>query len=328
LLHTEKQKLLSEKKSPWKCFFYSDEGKHAFVVGELDRLNIPCRQTENGFESQEIFVEQIRKIEKSYSPKSNSFREQLREILDKVIMQSKTYEEVLTRLEQSGCKVKCGKYLAVRPKAANNFIRTKSLGENYSEQAIRNRLAHKAKFESDTDKQIQAATPDTLEFMTQKTIRHYTIVFAANVLPMRKVRKSKPFAWENCAELDRLAELNRKINAGATIASLRSDFVSAEKSVIEHTDTLARMKQSRHIYSSSIPEIETALAGERQRLKEISDTLTLAEKVMGGTYVQSLVNEEKQRLQSEFIPNGLKSADCDNSRLEELSYKVATGRKM
>jgi hypothetical protein len=74
LLEVENEKLVAEKSSPWKSFFYSDENKLNFVSAELDRLTIPYRTTENGFEAQQIFVEQIRKIEKQYKPKENSHR--------------------------------------------------------------------------------------------------------------------------------------------------------------------------------------------------------------------------------------------------------------
>lgn len=33
----------------------------------------------------------------------------------------------------------------------------------------------------------------------------------------------------------------------------------------------------------------------------------MAEKVFGGTYVQSLVGEERERRESKFIPNGLRT---------------------
>jgi len=166
-----------------------------FVSTELDRLNIPYRNTENGFEAQQIFAEHIRKIEKQYKPKENSHRDTLRDILDKVIMQSKNYDEVLQRLQDNDCEIKRGKYLAVRPQFATNYIRTKSLGQDYSEQGIRNRLTRKLQFEQANDVQINSTKPDTLEHMTFKTIRHYTIVFASgNYLPMKRKNKMKHFS--------------------------------------------------------------------------------------------------------------------------------------
>jgi len=259
LLEVENEKLIAEKHSPWKSFFYSDSDKQSFVIAELTRLQLPFRETGNGFEAQEIYVEQIRKIEKSYNPKENPHRETLRDLLDKSIMQSQSYDEVLERLRESGCEVKCGMYVAARPKYATNFIRLKSLGEDYSEQAIKNRLTYKARFESGVnDKIATSSNPDSPQVMTYKTIRHYTVVFAAGVLPMRKLKKKKPFTWENCEVLDRLASLNKKINDGVTLQSLRRDFARLEKSVEDLEGTLARAKShDSHYDDYTIREIET-----------------------------------------------------------------------
>jgi hypothetical protein len=55
-------------------------------------------------------------------------------------------------------------------------------------------------------------------------------------------------------------------------------------------------------------KIEDAVNEANQALKESSDLLSAAEKVMGGTFVQSLVGEERQRREANYVPNGLKSA--------------------
>jgi len=65
---------------------------------------------------------------------------------------------------------------------------------------------------------------DSLKVMVQKNIRQYTIVFAQGFLPMKKVNIKKPFSWTNCEELDKLASLNKRINQGLTLESLRNDF--------------------------------------------------------------------------------------------------------
>ena len=135
-LEVENEKLLFEKSSPWKSFYYSSAEKQNHVISELERLGISYRESSNGFEAQEIYVEQIRKIEKAYKPKENPHRDTLRNLLDKTIMQSKTFDEVLEKLKSEGCEVKQGKYFAIRPKYATNFIRTHQLGADYSEQAL------------------------------------------------------------------------------------------------------------------------------------------------------------------------------------------------
>ena len=58
----------------------------------------------------------------------------------------------------------------------------------------------------------------------------------------------------------------------------------------------------------NIEKLEETLLPEQEQLKITGDLLAMTEKVIGGTYVQSLVREERERRESDFIPNGLKPA--------------------
>ena len=60
--------------------------------------------------------------------------------------------------------------------------------------------------------------------------------------------------------------------------------------------------------TENLKKLETDLNSEREKLKQADEIFVMAEKVMGGTYVQSLVAEERERRESQLIPNGLKSA--------------------
>jgi hypothetical protein len=325
LLRVERANLIAEKHSEWMAFYYSDEAKQSYIVAELDRLRIPYRLTENGFDSQLCYVDEIRKLEKSYNAPSKSHRDTLRDLLDKVVMQSASFDEVLERLRDNDCEVKCGKYLAVKPQYATNFIRTHRLGGEYSEQALKNRLLYKARFEQDVDAKIAAAVPESAEFLVQKTIRHYTIVFASGVLPVRKRDKKRAFSWENCEELDKLSALNKKLNEGVTPTSLRNEAARLEQSVTELEETLERFKARANPDEWTVAEIEKGLSEDRAKLCDTVALLDTLEKVVGKTLVQGLINEQRRRTQSDFIPNGLMAAESSQSdfeRIEKLSMKA------
>lgn len=357
-LEHETTKLKKEKQSPYKAFFYTIPEKQAFVQARLDELGIPYRDTENGFEAQDCYVETIRKIEKEFSPKTNQ-REQLRNDIDRMLMQSKDFDELLDRLKAAGYEVKHGKYISVKPKKGGAFIRLKSLGEYYSEQALRNRLAEKARYEQQLSKKVADARQQSApNAVVLRTMQFYTISFAKGGLPMRRRDQKKPFAWTNDSELDSLLSLNKRINDGASLESLRADFAEKEKAA---ADTESRLrseekdlrsfydlkekllivyegKQSRlfsreqaraslKLYPSITPEnyrnvdalianqeeaVRSASAAYEQAQKELaksSATLATAEKVFGGTYVQSLAAEERQRRETQYIPNGMKYAN-------------------
>lgn len=60
--------------------------------------------------------------------------------------------------------------------------------------------------------------------------------------------------------------------------------------------------------TENLRQTEKNLETEKENLKQTAEIFSMAEKVFGGTYVQSLVGEERERKESEIIPNGLKNA--------------------
>lgn len=358
LLEKENEKLERQKLSPYKSFYYSSPEKQAYVQARLDELTVPYRETENGFEAQECFVEAIRKIEKEFKPTRSAVRDKLRDDIDRLLMQCNSVDELLEKLKSERYTIKQGKYIAVKPHNGGQFIRLKSLGEFYSEYALRNRLNAKKKYESNIQKQIDSfKNKDTPKAVVIRTIQFYTIAFSNGALPMRKRETKKPFAWTNDSELDKLTALNKRINEGATLESLRNEFKKLEESVTEKEAVLNKAeKDLRAFYelkekieivfegkksdlftlrqaqqelekhpnitksnyrnveilinneSENVKKAESELSSEREKLKEAAEIFSTAEKVMGGTYVQSIVGEERERRESKYVPNGLKSS--------------------
>lgn len=93
LMEKENQNLEKQKNSPYKSFFYSVPEKQIFVQSQLDEKNIPYHQTENGFEAQECYIDEIRKIEKEFKP-TGSIREKIRDDVDRLLMQSASVDEL------------------------------------------------------------------------------------------------------------------------------------------------------------------------------------------------------------------------------------------
>lgn len=60
--------------------------------------------------------------------------------LDACILQNNTFEDFLEMLQEKGYEIKQGKYLAVRPPGMNRFKRCKTIGDEYSEERIRQRI--------------------------------------------------------------------------------------------------------------------------------------------------------------------------------------------
>lgn len=69
-------------------------------------------------------------------------RGMVRADVDAALLRARSFSDFLTRLRVQGYEVRTeGKYLAVRPSNSSRYVRLKSLGEDYTEDAIRARLA-------------------------------------------------------------------------------------------------------------------------------------------------------------------------------------------
>lgn len=69
-------------------------------------------------------------------------RGMVRADVDAALLRSRSFSDFLIRLRAQGYEVRTqGKYLAVKPSGSSRYVRLKSLGEDYTEDAIRARLA-------------------------------------------------------------------------------------------------------------------------------------------------------------------------------------------
>jgi uncharacterized coiled-coil protein SlyX len=113
----------------------------------------------------------------------------------------------------------------------------------YNELALRNRIQNRGTYEMMINNNLNAVKDkQSLEYRYHLTVRQYVITFKGGRLPARKVRKKEPFTFVNDAELDRLAALNRRINQGATITSLRNELAQTEKTIAFTEKKLEAMK--------------------------------------------------------------------------------------
>ena len=70
-----------------------------------------------------------------------SWKNKLKAAIDTIIPQSADFEDFIKRLEASGHEIKRGKYISVRAEGQERFTRTKTLGIDYTEEAITKRIA-------------------------------------------------------------------------------------------------------------------------------------------------------------------------------------------
>jgi len=70
-------------------------------------------------------------------------REKLEQMIDAALENCKDYNSFLANLKSAGCEIKRGKYTSVKVPGASRFARLKSLGDDYTEEAILERILSK-----------------------------------------------------------------------------------------------------------------------------------------------------------------------------------------
>ena len=72
--------------------------------------------------------------------KGTSWKAKLKVAIDAVILQAKDFDDFLRLLQEQGYEVKRGKYVSFRAPGQERFTRCKTLGEAYTEEAIKERI--------------------------------------------------------------------------------------------------------------------------------------------------------------------------------------------
>ncbi|HAP4952754.1 TPA: relaxase/mobilization nuclease domain-containing protein [Enterococcus faecalis] len=154
--------------------------------------------------------------ENEQSKKGTSWKSRLQFDIDRLIKQSKDWEEFLKKMAELGYEIKHGKHIAFKPKDKQRFTRTKTIGEDYTEERLKERI---------TENQNIKASP------VKKRI--------GNVINMNtnaKVKESKGYEyWATKHNLNTMAE---------SVIFIREHGINSVKQLDEYIRKSAEERQS------------------------------------------------------------------------------------
>ncbi|HEL1032105.1 TPA: relaxase/mobilization nuclease domain-containing protein, partial [Streptococcus equi subsp. zooepidemicus] len=81
----------------------------------------------------------------SEDKKGNSYKSRLQFDIDRTIKQSINWQDFLSKMESCGYEIKQGKHIAFISKNQQRFTRAKTIGVNYTEERIKDRILNKEK---------------------------------------------------------------------------------------------------------------------------------------------------------------------------------------
>lgn len=130
--------------------YHSYYGSYMNIRNQSDRLckehNLSVIDVETQKEINEI---KRRKFVNWYDwnedKKGKSYKSRLQFDMDRVIQKAINWEHFLKIMEQHGYEIKFGKYIAFKQKNQQRFTRAKTIGDNYTEEKIKERIINKEK---------------------------------------------------------------------------------------------------------------------------------------------------------------------------------------
>ena len=154
--------------------------------------------------------------ENEQAKRGSSWKSKLQFDIDRLIKQSKDWEEFLKKMAELGYEIKHRKHIAFKPKDKQKFTRAKTIGEDYTEERLRERI---------TENQSIKAPP------VKKRI--------GNVINMNtnaKVKESKGYEyWATKYNLNTMAE---------SVIFLREQGIKSVKQLDEYIQKAADERQN------------------------------------------------------------------------------------
>ena len=159
--------------------YHSYYGSYMNIRNQSDRLckehNLSVIDQETQKEINEI---KRRKFVNWYDwnedKKGSSYKSRLQFDIDRVIQKVINWEHFLKIMEQYGYEIKFGKYIAFKQKNQQRFTRAKTMGDNYTEEKIKERIRNK-------DKEIGEFVNKT-QYGNQDWIVHNNMQVASKIL--------------------------------------------------------------------------------------------------------------------------------------------------
>ena len=73
--------------------------------------------------------------------RGTSWKQKLKQTIDRLVITAKDYDDFLRLMQEAGYEIKIGKYISFRAGGQERFTRSKTIGENYTEERIKERIA-------------------------------------------------------------------------------------------------------------------------------------------------------------------------------------------
>lgn len=264
----------------------------------------------------------------------NSWKSRLQFDIDRVIKQSIDWDDFLSRMSSKGYEIKRGKHIALRHKDKERFTRAKTLGEDYTEERLKERIAdahnltsNKSKLRIkkiiDVNANEKIKSSKGYEFWAKK---HNLKVMADSVLFLREqgIKSVAQLDLLIQERADKRQDLQEKIK-------LIDDKSSQLSTTMEHAHTIKLFKEIykyhkdnsndkrfEHEYSREIALYKVAAADLLKTYKKLPDTKEILSEL-------DSLQEKKNTLMKEYSES---KSNMDDLFIIRKNFEQYMGKEM
>jgi hypothetical protein len=232
-----------------------------------------------------------------------TWRSSIREDVDQAVMTSMSFQAFIRSLKEKGYEVVTGgKYMKVRPQGKERFVRLYSLGDNYTEEAIRQRILRQRmptrppKLEPPTVRRVKVRGDFRLYRVTWKGLRALYIHYLYKLrMAQRQPTGQAPFLLrEDLRLMDAISEqakfLHRHgIGSAEQLTTFRADAERKIAALIAERKALYNEKRHAAVPGERGVQLRTQIGDISTQLKSLRQDIKLCD----GVLERSLIIREK-----------------------------------
>lgn len=239
-----------------------------------------------------------------------TIRGQIRDEIDEIIKCSYTYKNFIDTMQKRGYELKIGvniKYPAVKPAQSKKFIRLKSLGDDYTTEAIQNRIIMARNGIKELDKPINDYNDWSKKYEPKKLTGfkalyfHYLYLFGK----IRKKETPQRVSYYMREELLKLGRYQKQFhflydNNIETLAEVKTMLTSSEQAI--QMLTYKRQGLYKHKSENGVPE---QIANINSQLKSLRIKVRMCKNIVSDSeIIKEKYNKAEQfEQESEMIQN-------------------------
>ena len=188
--------------------------------------------------------------------RGTSWKQKLKQTIDRLVITAKDYDDFLRLMQEAGYEIKTGKYISFRAEGQERFTRSKTIGENYTEERIKERIAGR----------------------TPRRNRRQTVPKGISLIGdiQERIRLIDSKGYEHKAKLTILKEAARTLNYLTENNLLQ--YADLEKKVEDVHSSYDRTSKELKVVEARLREVQPLIKNisNYQRLKPVYDAFQKA----------------------------------------------------